>query len=409
MPTLYGRSPLALLTVVSATLFVTAGRSFAWEISGGHPTPEVPSAPRPADGAYDQLITAGLSWTCGAAVAYDVYLGTEENPPLVASNITNTIYLGVLLEFETVYHWRIVARDHLGVETSGPVWTFLTKDNAPPLIPFDPNPPHISMVGPTVVLRWKSGDPDLQPVTYRLFFGTTSNPPLIATGLTERSYALPLLDSNTTYYWRVVVSDGEFNVGSQTWRFYVMPLAVSISKFDAVQAGDAVEVTWDLWSDEAIAEVALYRRAANEALPEPIATVDARARSYRDDTVDAGSTYDYELVVITADDDVHRSPVVTVTIRPRTLALMQNYPNPFNPETTIAYDLPAGSARVRLSVFDHSGRVVRTLVDGDQSGGRYEVEWNGKNDRGNAVASGVYFYALNVGTQRMTRKLVLLK
>jgi flagellar hook assembly protein FlgD len=114
-------------------------------------------------------------------------------------------------------------------------------------------------------------------------------------------------------------------------------------------------------------------------------------------------------LVRTVNGGEFRSPIATVTMRSHALALMQNHPNPFNPQTTISYELPAGARRVRLFVFDLSGRVVRTLVDDDQPGGSYDVEWDGKNDSGEAIASGVYFYALNVGTQKMTRKLVLLK
>jgi hypothetical protein len=220
-----------------------------------------------------------------------------------------------------------------------------------------------------------------------------------------------LLEANRSYYWRIVASDGTFSVGSQTWRFYVMALAVLISKFDAVQAGDGVEVTWDLSSDETIAEVTLYRRATSESLPVPIATVDAGARWYRDDTVDTGETYHYELVVRTVEENIYRSPVATVTLRARALALMQNHPNPFNPTTTIAYELPFVDATqpVRLSILDVSGRLVRTLVNEAQGGGSHAVVWEGRDEVGDAVSSGVYIALLDVNGKRQTRKMVLLK
>lgn len=412
MPTLYGRRSLAFLTVACVTLFITQVTSvFARESSAASAAPEAPSAPRPADGATEQLITVSFSWIGGGAVAYDVYFGTEEDPPLVASNIPDPSYHGPVLEFETVYRWRVVARDQFGLETSGPVWSFLTRFNSPPIQPFAPDPPNQSAAGPTVTLRWRSGDPDQQAVTYRLFFGATNPPPQVATGLTERSYALVNLPSNATYYWRVVASDGTFSVSGPLWRFFVIQVPVLISKFDAAQAGDGVEVTWELSSDEAIAQTTLYRRTPNESLPVPIATLDAYARSYRDDTVDAGRTYHYELVVQTVDEELYRSPIATVTTRAVVLALHQNHPNPFNPQTTILYDLPYGDAseRVQLVILDVAGRVVRRLVDEPQSGGAHHADWEGKDDGGQAVSSGVYFYVLDVGGERRTRKLVLLK
>jgi hypothetical protein len=130
--------------------------------------------------------------------------------------------------------------------------------------------------------------------------------------------------------------------------------------------------------------------------------------SFIDKSIDAGKTYHYELLVRTTAGDEFRSQVATVSMPALTLALHQNIPNPFNPQTTIRYDLPA-PAHIRLAIFDVSGRLVRTLVDEQQAPGSREVIWTGRDDRGAAVSSGVYFYVLDVGKQRLTRKLVLLK
>jgi flagellar hook assembly protein FlgD len=109
--------------------------------------------------------------------------------------------------------------------------------------------------------------------------------------------------------------------------------------------------------------------------------------------------------------DEFRSAFAVATMPAAELALHQNHPNPFNPQTTIRYDLPggAGPARVRLLIVDTTGRRVRTLVDEMQSGGTRSVTWNGRDDAGQTASSGVYFYVLDVGKDRLTRKLVLLK
>jgi hypothetical protein len=93
---------------------------------------------------------------------------------------------------------------------------------------------------------------------------------------------------------------------------------------------------------------------------------------------------------------------------PDKFGLLQNYPNPFNPETRIAYDLPAAS-QVSLVIVDMLGRRVCTLVSGQQPAGRYTVTWNGRDDGGNAVASGVYLYQLQAGSNVMTRKMILVR
>lgn len=88
--------------------------------------------------------------------------------------------------------------------------------------------------------------------------------------------------------------------------------------------------------------------------------------------------------------------------------LQQNYPNPFNPTTAISFQLSANSF-VTLKVFDLLGREIATLVDGEQAAGRYTIRWEGKNDRGESVSSGIYLYQLRSGTNVSTRKMVFLK
>ena len=93
---------------------------------------------------------------------------------------------------------------------------------------------------------------------------------------------------------------------------------------------------------------------------------------------------------------------------PKIAVLYQNYPNPFNPSTLIEFSLPARE-RVSLKVFDVSGSLVRTLVDGPLSDGSHRYTWDGRNQRGSSVASGVYFYVLRSESIRKSRKAVLLR
>jgi hypothetical protein len=88
--------------------------------------------------------------------------------------------------------------------------------------------------------------------------------------------------------------------------------------------------------------------------------------------------------------------------------LEQNVPNPFNPATTIRFAI-AAPARVDLVIYDVAGRRVRTLVAGHRPPDTYKVTWDGTDDRGARVASGIYFYRLTTGRFAQTRKMVLLK
>ena len=101
--------------------------------------------------------------------------------------------------------------------------------------------------------------------------------------------------------------------------------------------------------------------------------------------------------------------VLDIQTTPTEFALLQNFPNPFNPETTIGYEL-AESADVTLQIYNVVGQVVRTLMAAEsQSVGRYQVRWDGMDDRGMPVSSGIYFYQISAGKFQDVRKLMLLK
>jgi hypothetical protein len=88
--------------------------------------------------------------------------------------------------------------------------------------------------------------------------------------------------------------------------------------------------------------------------------------------------------------------------------LSQNHPNPFNTQTVIDYFLPR-SAYVRLAVYDLPGRKVKVLVEVHQSRGGKTVHWDGRDQRGDEVATGTYFYRLELGDFAETRKMILVK
>ncbi len=94
---------------------------------------------------------------------------------------------------------------------------------------------------------------------------------------------------------------------------------------------------------------------------------------------------------------------------PVSLAMAQNYPNPFNPATTIVYDVPRGASTVSINIYDVGGAVVRRLVNGPVGAGRHEVAWDGRDNKGHRVTSGIYFFRMASGKFVQTRKMILLK
>jgi len=141
-------------------------------------------------------------------------------------------------------------------------------------------------------------------------------------------------------------------------------------------------------------------------------------------TAPVGTTVDFQLQNITANDASGNTFALSAEVSsfvtevasgltpnspiPEDFALLQNYPNPFNPETTIQYQIPKRSD-VKLFIFNLLGQRVATLVDETQSMGVYSVQWDGKDDTGKEVASGVYLYRLQTNQFMQLKKLALLR
>jgi hypothetical protein len=94
--------------------------------------------------------------------------------------------------------------------------------------------------------------------------------------------------------------------------------------------------------------------------------------------------------------------------RPSEFELYQNYPNPFNPETQIEYALKK-TGHVTLYIYNILGEKVKTLLEQDQPAGFYQINWDGKNDNGKSVSSGLYLYKLEVNGFSETKTMLLLK
>jgi len=93
---------------------------------------------------------------------------------------------------------------------------------------------------------------------------------------------------------------------------------------------------------------------------------------------------------------------------PVAFQLRQNYPNPFNARTVISYQLPQPGT-TELSIYNTAGQLVRCLVAAAQPAGSHQAIWDGVDDGGKAVGTGVYLYRLQAGEKRQTRRLLLLR
>jgi len=223
--------------------------------------PYTPSDPSPGDGSIDNEIIVDLSWSGGDPdgdeVTYDIYFGASSPPPKVVSNQSSTSYDPGILEFDTTYYWQIVSWDIFDYSAVGPEWSFSTEENLPPYEPSDPDPPNgATDVSVNDILTWTGGDPNIGDiVTYDVYFGTSTPPPLVDEDLTQTAYDPGTMELGRTYYWQIVAEDtqGESTTGP-IWSFTTEeepnepPTAPDIDGPSSGKPGK--EICWTFHSDD---------------------------------------------------------------------------------------------------------------------------------------------------------------
>lgn len=219
--------------------------------------------------------------------------------------------------------------------------------------------------------------------------------------------------SRKSGYWRLEVANADSQVDSIPNALYLnfkVATQLATASLEAVPGG--IELRFTL-SELDPGDRIIVSKARTEQGPwfEPEwAAQERTGLSYRylDTDVEPGTTAYYRVTVQRGDGGTGILYTGSAAAPPRETALFQNYPNPFNPATTISYFLPERS-RVELVIYDVRGAVVRTLASRIQSAGFNSELWDGRDDDGRPVGSGVYLYRLKAGKTNLTRKMVLLK
>ncbi len=207
------------------------------------------------------------------------------------------------------------------------------------------------------------------------------------------------------------------------------PTYVELSSFSAEVGDSGILLRWTTEAEPDNAGFNIYRSQSesgdyvkvNENLiPSQGNATSGAEYSYLDKPDQAGN-YNYKLqsVSVTGETDFHGPVSVILTgvdirkyVLPTDFSISQNYPNPFNPETMIEYSLPEAS-QVTISIYDANGRLVRQLVSSQRTAGIHDVKWDGRDDKGQKVVSGVYFYHFKAASSdrifSRTNKMILMK
>ena len=217
------------LNTIDESGLVNQGPIWSFTTAGPNSQPDQPTSPSPVNNAIGEPVERILSWSAtdpdNDPLTYEVHLDTNDPPQEVVAIQSATSYDPPGdLAYSTTYYWQIIADDGRGGVTPGPVWSFSTAapPNQPPNTPSSPLPSNSATnITTTTDLNWSATDPDSDPLTYEVRFGSANPPPQVVTNQSASFYNPPGdLASSTTYYWQIIASDGKGGVTpGPVWSF----------------------------------------------------------------------------------------------------------------------------------------------------------------------------------------------
>ena len=219
------------------------------------------------------------------------------------------------------------------------------------------------------------------------------------------------------YFWRVSgLESSQQTQWSTVWSFStLLPPPDSLSA--SIYQNKAVQLTWKNILVN-LSGFEIQRKISSSGSFTTIDTAKSNTTTFIDSTVQSGNIYIYKIRSFNAftTSNFSNEDTINVTLtginnaglKPLTFTLQQNYPNPFNPSTQIQYSIPVQS-NVKIVIYNILGREVKTLINEERPSGVYTITWNGTDNFGGQVASGVYFYRIAAGTFVQIKKMMLLK
>ena len=301
-----------------------------------------------------------------------------------------------------------------GVFYESPVDSGYSVDN---LSPHEPYGFTAIQLGPPekLMLSWEPNtDPDISHYCLYRYDGSdfVPGPENKLFDTMETEITDPEWQTGAQYYYRLAARDIHGNEGPSALITPAQVTATLLQSFSASLEERVVVVRWHLYVIDEGAEFRLLRSERSDGgfveLPGAVTSRDGLSFEFIDREVSPGMEYFYRVELSTGSESSILFETEGISLPRASLTLYQNHPNPFNPVTTIRYFLPTAGS-VKLVVYDITGRLVATLVDGASPGGEHTVEWNGSAGTGTDVSSGVYFYRLDYDKESITRKMVLLR
>ena len=265
---------------------------------------------------------------------------------------------------------------------------------------------------------------------------TSSNNSALPTGLTNGETAVALTERDNVKYngstsfsspsnALAAIANNSNWTGDDATRYDLttfgdFSLPVELTRFEAISNNGAVNLNWVTESEIENLGFLIYRKAvgerfelldsyrSNDNLKGQGSVTYRTDYNYTDEKVRVGQTYSYQLSDVDYTGKETRHDLVSVTVRSRGVRMKSAYPNPFNPSTTFTVVL-GEPTQLRVSIFNLLGQEVQRLMDKHQPEGEYTISWNGRDQNGNNLPSGLYFIELQSGSTLQVQKAVLVR
>ena len=390
-----------------------------------------------------QFLAYGEVGEGGLLLTYNLYRGDSPGFEPSPSNLIASLFPLVTTYDDTsvtnglTYYYKVTALYEGGESDPS------NEVSATPWVAHNPEP--FSLLSPadgdtvwqlTATLTWhQTTDPDPgDTLTYSLFWDTESGfgHPDSMTNLTDTSVVIPDLSDETTYWWKVKAVDtntsGRWSEGTFHFTIYYPEPPEEFSLIYPQDGDTGISMLptliWQPAPDpdtgDRIAYALVYSTHSDFSDSVLIPGLEDTSYTFTD-SLEPEADYYWKVyasdrfdLTTECESPYHFTTgktgvlIITSPEVPRAYSLSQNFPNPFNPVTQIRYALPK-PGRVSLSVYNILGEEIATLIDAQQEPGYYRLVWDGRDELGRGVCSGIYFYRLRAGDFVSVRRMVLLR
>jgi hypothetical protein len=366
------------------------------------------------------------------------------SPNINHPTVTYTLPGASALSHNTQYHWRVIATNGTGSSTPNTPRTFTTQLALPGQVTLvTPTNSSINIpVRPT--LTWQQPTSGGAVTGYHVYRGTSANPYNSAnpesnrvatiTGASNTSWVNTTdLEHNTQYHWQVVAYNATGNgQASVSWSFTTLIAipgqATLVSPLNGTSVSENLHPTF-IWqapttggaTDGYYVYLSTSANPYNPSNPATnrVATITGASNISWTPTTPLNNQTIYHWQVVayntTGNGQASTSWSLNTTVSDSdevavivATELIGNYPNPFNPVTTIKFAL-VKDENVVIEIYSIKGQKIATLLSSSMRAGEHLITWNGKDDNGNSVVSGIYFYRMQAGEHISIKRMMLLK